>query len=94
MWQPSDLFNLPLDAWVETAIKGWLVPNFRGFFQAVQAPISFVLEWLDATLQAIPMVAFTIALALVAWAVASRGLAVRLAFLPERCRLRLECGPR
>ncbi|RXV59485.1 glycine/betaine ABC transporter permease [Roseovarius sp. A46] len=76
MWQPSDLFNLPLDAWVETAIKGWLVPNFRGFFQAVQAPISFVLEWLDATLQAIPMVAFTIALALVAWAVASRGLAV------------------
>ncbi|MGR3462411.1 MAG: ABC transporter permease [Roseovarius sp.] len=76
MWQPSDLFNLPLDAWVETVIKGWLVPNFRGFFQAVQAPISFVLEWLDTTLQTIPMVAFTIALALVAWAVASRGLAV------------------
>ncbi|MEQ8899801.1 MAG: proline/glycine betaine ABC transporter permease [Roseovarius sp.] len=76
MWQPSDVYELPLDTWVETAIKGWLVPNFREVFQAVQTPISLVLEGLDATLQAIPMAAFTIVLALVAWAVASRGLAV------------------
>ena len=54
MWQPSDLFEIPLDAWVETAIKGWLVPNFREVFQAIQVPISTVLEGLDGGLQAIP----------------------------------------
>jgi len=76
MWQPSDTFEIPLDAWVETAIKGWLVPNFREAFQAVQTPISFVLEGLDLGLQAIPMPVFAIALTVVAWLVASRGLAI------------------
>lgn len=76
MWQPSDLFEIPLDVWVETAIKGWLVPNFRGVFQAVQVPIATVLEGLDIALQAIPMPVFTVVVALIAWAVASRGLAL------------------
>ncbi|WP_101068451.1 ABC transporter permease [Roseovarius salinarum] len=76
MWQPSDVFELPLDSWVETAIKGWLVPNFREVFQAMQVPITTVLELLDMGLQAIPMAIFTIVLTLIAWAVASRGLAV------------------
>lgn len=76
MWQPSDTFDLPLDTWIETAIKGWLVPNFRDVFQAVQTPITVVLEGLDAALQAVPMPVFAIALTLVAWAVASRGLAL------------------
>lgn len=76
MWQPSDTFEIPLDTWVETAIKGWLVPNFRDVFQAIQVPITVVLEGLDAALQAIPMPVFAIAVALIAWAVASRGLAL------------------
>ncbi|PWE33359.1 glycine/betaine ABC transporter permease [Maritimibacter sp. 55A14] len=76
MWQPSDSFEIPLDVWVETVIKGWLVPNFRDLFQAVQVPITTVLEGLDLALQAIPMPLFTLALVLVAWAVASRGLAL------------------
>jgi len=76
MWQPSDSFEIPLDAWVETAIKGWLVPNFREVFQALQLPITKVLETLDLALQAIPMPIFAIVLTLVAWAVASRGLAI------------------
>lgn len=76
MWQPSDSFEVPLDAWVETAIKGWLVPNFREFFQALQVPISTVLEWLDLALQSIPMAVFTLVLTLIAWGVASRGLAL------------------
>jgi len=76
MWQPSDTFEIPLDTWVETAVKGWLVPNFRDVFQAIQIPITVVLEGLDMALQAIPMPVFAIAVALVAWAVASRGLAL------------------
>lgn len=76
MWKPSDTFEIPLDTWVETVIKGWLVPNFRDVFQAIQVPISMVLEGLDMALQAIPMPVFTVVVALVAWAVASRGLAL------------------
>jgi glycine betaine/proline transport system permease protein len=76
MWQPSDLFEIPLDAWVETAVKGWLVPNFREVFQAIQVPISTVLEGLDSALQAIPMSVFTVVMTLLALWVASRGLAL------------------
>jgi len=76
MWSPSDSFEIPLDDWVESAVKDWLVPNFRGAFQAVQAPINAVLEGLNGTLQAIPMPILAIAIALLAWLVASRGLAI------------------
>ncbi|RKT35006.1 glycine betaine/proline transport system permease protein [Roseovarius halotolerans] len=75
MWQPSDSFEIPLDTWVEAGIKDWLVPNFREVFQAVQTPIALVLDGFDMGLQAIPMPIFTIVIALVAWSVASRGLA-------------------
>jgi glycine betaine/proline transport system permease protein len=76
MWSPSDSFEIPLDDWVETAVKDWLVPNFRGAFQAVQAPINAVLEGLNGTLQAIPMPVLAIAITLLAWLVAGRGLAI------------------
>jgi len=76
MWSPSDSFSIPFGDWVDAAIKGWLVPNFREVFQALQVPITTVLEGLDSALQAIPMPVFGIALALVAWMVATRGLAL------------------
>ena len=36
MWQPSDSFTIPLGEWVNVAVRQWLVPNFRGFFQALE----------------------------------------------------------
>ena len=75
MWRPSDLFQIPLGDWVDTVIKGWLVPNTRDVFQALQWPIAQVLEGLDTALQAIPMPIMTVAVALVAWATAGRGVA-------------------
>jgi len=80
MWSPSDSLEIPLDDWVDQAVKGWLVPNFRDVFQAVQAPIAAVLDGLDGVLQAIPMVWLTIAFTLLAWAVASRGVAIFTVF--------------
>jgi len=74
--QPSDYLRLPLDEWVETAIKGWLVPNFRPAFQAVQWPVEQVLSGLDALLQSIPFVVLTVLFVILAWRVASRGLAL------------------
>ncbi len=85
MWRPSDSFEIPFGDWVDQAVKGWLVPNFRDAFQAVQVPITAVLEGLDAALNAIPMPVFALLLALAAWSVASHRLALftlaSLAFL-------------
>jgi glycine betaine/proline transport system permease protein len=76
MWQPSDSFEIPLGDWVDSFVKGWLVPNFRDAFQAIEYPVSQVLEGLDAALTAIPMPVFAVALALIAWMTAGRGIAI------------------
>ncbi len=76
MWRPSDALSIPFGDWIDTAIKGWLVPNFREVFQAIKVPINLVLDNLDAALQAIPMPVFALALAAVALLVSGRGLAI------------------
>ena len=76
MWQPSDSFSIPFDDWVQEAIRGWLVPNFREAFRAMQWPVDQTLNALDATLNATPMVAFTAVLTLIAWGTAGRGVAI------------------
>ena len=76
MWRPSDTFSLPFGDWIDTAVKDWLVPNFRDAFRALQWPIDQVLFWLDWLLNATPMLVFVAALALIAWAAAGRGVAV------------------
>jgi len=52
------------------------VPNFRGFFRALQWPVDQVLTGLDAALQAIPMPLFALVATLLAWYAASRGVAL------------------
>lgn len=76
MWQPSDSLTIPFGEWVDAAVKGWLVPNFRGVFQAIEVPISWVLETLDHALEAIPMPIFVLGAVLIALLVAGRGLAI------------------
>ncbi len=76
MWSPADLMTLPFAAWVNTLVRDWLVPNFRPFFRSMQWPITQVLNGLSAFLNATPMVVFTIALALIAWRTAGRGVAL------------------
>jgi glycine betaine/proline transport system permease protein len=76
MWQPSDSFTIPLDDWVDIAVKGWLVPNFRDAFQAMQWPVREVLEGLNLFLNAVPMPVFVAVMALIAWQTAGRGVAV------------------
>jgi glycine betaine/proline transport system permease protein len=76
MFSPSDFLTIPVDDWVNFLVKDWLVPNFRPAFRAMQWPITQVLNALDGVLNAIPMVLFTAALALVAWRTAGRGVAI------------------
>lgn len=73
MWQPSDSYDLPLGDWVDAAVKGWLVPNFRDAFQVIQWPVRQVLEGLDVFLNAVPMPVFAALAVIVAWRVAGRG---------------------
>lgn len=76
MWRPSDWLNIPLDRWVDALVNEWLVPNFRDVFHAAQWPINEVLVWLDAGLNATPMLVFAAALTLIAWGTAGRGVAL------------------
>ena len=76
MLSPADIATIPFDDWINAFVRGWLVPNFRPFFQAVQVPVSFVLESLEAFLLWVPMLITTAVLALAAWRWAGRGMAI------------------
>src|SRR5690606_15368786 len=73
---PSDFLVIPFDDWVTAFVRGWLVPNFRPFFRAVQVPITQVLNRLDAFFAFVPMLAMTAAFALLALKFAGRGMAI------------------
>jgi glycine betaine/proline transport system permease protein len=73
--RPSDYITIPMDVWVEDGVD-WLVENFRPAFQGVKWPVEKVLNGLDAMLQATPFIAFTVILALIAWRLAGRGVAI------------------
>ena len=76
MFSPSDFLMIPFDDWVNILVREWIVPNFRPLFRAMQVPVSTLLVWLDTFFNAVPMVIFTAALALLAWRTAGRGVAV------------------
>ena len=76
MWSPADLLSLPFSDWVNSLVRDWLVPNFRPFFRSLQWPVTQVLNGLSGFLNATPMIVFTLALALVAWRTAGRGVAL------------------
>ena len=76
MISPADLVTLPFDDWVNSFVRGWLVPNFRPAFRAAQVPISTVLVWLDTFFRFVPMIVMTAAFALAAWKAAGRGMAI------------------
>jgi len=67
---------VPLDDWIEFFVRDWLVPNFRGFFQALQWPVNQVLNGFDAFLQAVPPIVFLVVVGLLAWRVAGRNVAI------------------
>jgi glycine betaine/proline transport system permease protein len=76
MIRPSDFITLPFDDWVDTFVKGFLVPNFRDFFRAIQVPVTSVLQSLDWFFNWVPMIVFTVVLALIAWRAAGKGVAI------------------
>jgi glycine betaine/proline transport system permease protein len=76
MFSPSDILLIPFDDWINVLVREWIVPNFRPLFRAMQVPVSTLLAWLDTFFNAVPMLLFTLVLALVAWRTAGRFVAL------------------
>lgn len=73
--RPAEYVNIPLDVWVDDGVS-WLVGNFRPAFQAIKWPVEKVLNGLDGLLQATPFIVILVLVALLAWRVAGRGVAL------------------
>ncbi len=67
--------TIPLDAWVESGLD-WLVTHFRPIFQAIRWPIDATLGGVESALQAAPALLVIAVMALLAWQMAGRRLAV------------------
>ena len=76
MIAPHDLLVIPFDDWVNTFVRGFLVPNFRPFFRALQVPVNEVLNALDAFFAWVPMLVTTLVFALLSWRIVGRGMAI------------------
>jgi glycine betaine/proline transport system permease protein len=81
----SDFFNwlflnqstelIPLGDWI-AAFVDWIVTNFRWIFQLIRWPISGVLNGIEDFFLWVPPFLFLLALGLLAWQFAGRGLAL------------------
>lgn len=69
MSDPSDLFLLPLEDWIQTAVE-WVVANWRPVFQAIRWPIAHTLDGLEGLLQGVPYFVIMIVMFVIAWRVA------------------------
>ena len=73
----SQIFDgsLPLESWINQGL-GWVVANFRPFFQAVRAPIDATLTGVSDVLLAAPALAVIAIVGVLAWQFTSRALAI------------------
>jgi len=68
-------YLIPLDQWIETGVE-WLVTNFRPQFQILKLPIEKALDSIDHFLNFLPPMAIILAIGLLAWRFAGRGVAI------------------
>ena len=66
--------SLPIEDWINQGL-GWVVQNFRPFFQTVRGPIDTTLSGVEALLQSVPTLAMVALLGLLAWQFAGRAIA-------------------
>jgi ABC-type proline/glycine betaine transport system permease subunit len=69
MFNPFDLYTIPLREWVAAAID-WLTTNYRDFFQTIKLPVELVLEWTEDFLLWLHPLAFLALLLFIAWRIA------------------------
>ena len=76
-WPIQQLWDgsLPIESWINEGL-GWVVQNFRPFFQTVRAPIDGTLTWVESLLTSVPTLAMVALLSLLAWQFAGRAIAL------------------
>jgi glycine betaine/proline transport system permease protein len=74
--RPSTWGTLPLDDWIQSAMRETLIPALRPTFRAMQWPIERLLDALQALLLATPFVVIVALAAWAAWRTGGRGLAL------------------
>jgi len=65
--RPSAHAILPLDKWIQGAVREWLVPVMRPTFRAMQWPVAKVMDGLEAVLLGVPFIVLVALAAWVAW---------------------------
>lgn len=65
--RPSAHAILPLDKWIQSAVREWLVPVMRPTFRAMQWPVAKVMDGLEAVLLGVPFIVLVALAAWVAW---------------------------
>lgn len=75
MFNPDDLYILPVDKWIQTAVE-WMAFHFRPFFLAIKWPVEWLLSLIEQGLQDLPFPVVVAVFALVAWRLAGRGVAI------------------
>ncbi|TVP84096.1 MAG: ABC transporter permease subunit [Alkalicoccus sp.] len=69
-------FTLPLEEWTNTFINEWLLPVFGGFFNGISIVLSWLVDGVTSTLLFIPPELFALLIALLAWKLSGRNLAI------------------
>ena len=75
LWEQLRTEGLPIEGWINQGL-GWVVDNFRPFFQTVRTPIDATLSGVEQLMLALPWPVLTVLVALLAWQFAGRGLAI------------------
>ena len=75
LWEQIRADGLPIETWINQGL-GWVVDNFRPFFQLVRTPIDATLSGVEDMMLSLPWPVLTAVIALFAWQFAGRGLAI------------------
>lgn len=75
MIKADDLAIFPIDQWIQEGVR-WLALNLRPLFLAIKWPVESLLNFNDQLLHAIPFPAMVLLVGLIAWRLASGGIAV------------------
>ena len=68
-------YILPVGEWIQTAVQ-WLAVHFHPFFQALKWPIESLLSFIEQCFHGIPLPIFVLLFAVIAWLIASKGVAL------------------
>jgi glycine betaine/proline transport system permease protein len=75
MFDADDLYIFPVDVWIQDGVQ-WLALNLRPIFLAIKWPVETLLSFNDYILHEIPFPVFVILIALLAYRLASGGIAL------------------